>query len=65
MASQSVEDFLNTLEPESNKYAESLQDQGLTSTRGNIQFLSRNRLTRINGRFKNCYLIAYFALLHG
>ena len=31
----------------------------------NIQFLSRNRLTSINWRFKNCYLIAYFVLLHG
>ena len=32
MASKSVEDFLNDLEPELYKYSKSLRDQGFTST---------------------------------
>ena len=44
MASKSVEDFLNDLEPELNKYAKSLQDQGFTST--NMLISKAQRFTR-------------------
>ena len=45
-ASKSVEDFLNDLEPELNKYAKSLRDQGFTST-NMLKFLKLNDLQNI------------------
>ena len=46
MTSQSVEDFLNDLEPELNKYAKSLRDQGFTST-NMLKFLKLKDLQNI------------------
>ena len=46
MASKSVEDFLNDLEPELNKYAKSLRDQGFTST-NMLKFLKLKDLQNI------------------